>query len=86
MKDLLDVHTHTIASGHAYSTLREMIEAAKRRGLSLIGISEHGPRMEGSCPEIYFCNFNQFSINIFITFKIFSYLRIICIARTQTKK
>ena len=39
MKDLLDVHTHTIASGHAYSTLREMIEAAKRRGLSLIGIS-----------------------------------------------
>ena len=57
MKDLLDVHTHTIASGHAYSTLREMIEAAKRRGLSLIGISEHGPRMEGSCPEIYFCNF-----------------------------
>ena len=57
MNDLLDVHTHTIASGHAYSTLREMIEAAKRRGLSLIGISEHGPRMEGSCPEIYFCNF-----------------------------
>ena len=57
MKDLLDVHTHTIASGHAYSTLREMIEAAKRHGLSLIGISEHGPRMEGSCPEIYFCNF-----------------------------
>ena len=31
MNDLLDVHTHTIASGHAYSTLREMIEAAKRR-------------------------------------------------------
>ena len=57
MNDLLDVHTHTIASGHAYSTLREMIEAAKNRGLSLIGISEHGPRMEGSCPEIYFCNF-----------------------------
>ena len=57
MNDLLDVHTHTIASGHAYSTLREMIEAAKHRGLSLIGISEHGPRMEGSCPEIYFCNF-----------------------------
>ena len=29
MTDLLDVHTHTIASVHAYSTLREMITAAK---------------------------------------------------------
>ena len=26
MMDLLDVHTHTIASVHAYSTLREMAE------------------------------------------------------------
>ena len=27
MLDLLDVHTHTIASVHAYSTIREMAEA-----------------------------------------------------------
>ena len=39
MKDLLDVHMHTIASVHAYSTLREMITAGKENGLSLIGIS-----------------------------------------------
>lgn len=57
MQDLLDVHMHTIASGHAYSTLREMIEMGAKRGLQLVGLSEHGPRMEGSCPEIYFCNF-----------------------------
>ena len=57
MKDLLDVHTHTIASGHAYSTVREMITMAKARKLALVGISEHGPAMEGSCPSIYFCNF-----------------------------
>ena len=57
MQDLLDVHMHTLASGHAYSTVREMIDAAKSRGLSLVGISEHGPAMQGSCPEIYFCNF-----------------------------
>lgn len=57
MKDLLDVHTHTIASGHAYSTVREMITMAKARHLALVGISEHGPAMEGSCPSIYFCNF-----------------------------
>ena len=54
MQDLLDVHTHTIASGHAYSTVREMIEMGAKRGLELVGMSEHGPRMEGSCPEIYF--------------------------------
>ena len=57
MKDLLDVHTHTLASGHAYSTVREVIEAAKARGLKLVGISEHGPAMEGTCAPMYFCNF-----------------------------
>jgi len=57
MKDLLDVHMHTIASGHAYSTVREMITQAKERQLSIVGISEHGPAMRGSCPPIYFCNF-----------------------------
>ena len=57
MKDVLDVHMHTIASGHAYSTLREMITMAKARGLALVGISEHGPAMEGTCAPIYFCNF-----------------------------
>ena len=33
MKDILDLHTHTIASGHAYNTMNEMIAAAKLRGL-----------------------------------------------------
>lgn len=33
MKTLLDVHTHTIASGHAYSSLQEMTMAAKEKGL-----------------------------------------------------
>ena len=33
MKDILDLHTHTIASGHAYNTMNEMISAAKLRGL-----------------------------------------------------
>ncbi len=57
MKDVLDVHTHTIASGHAYSTLREMILAAKEKGLEMIGIADHGPTLPGSCHEFYFCNF-----------------------------
>ena len=57
MKDLLDVHMHTLASGHAYSTPREMVAAGRHAGLALIGMSEHGPQMRGSCHEFYFCNF-----------------------------
>ena len=56
MKDLLDVHTHTIASGHAYSTIRENILAAKNAGLELVGIADHAPSMPGSCHEYNFLN------------------------------
>lgn len=55
-KILLDVHTHTIASGHAYSTLQEMVQAAADKGLEVFGITEHGPRIPGSCPLVYFRN------------------------------
>ena len=41
MKTLLDVHTHTVASGHAFSTLQEMAVAASEKGLKLLGITEH---------------------------------------------
>lgn len=57
MIDILDVHTHTIASGHAYSTLQEMIDSAKTKGLKLLGITEHTNKMPGTCSEIYFYNF-----------------------------
>ena len=36
MKYVLDAHTHTIASGHAYSTIREMAKAASEKGLELL--------------------------------------------------
>ena len=57
MKDVLDVHTHTIASGHAYSTIREMITAAKNSGMELIGISEHTGGIAGGPDDFYFVNF-----------------------------
>ena len=56
MKTLLDVHTHTIASGHAYSSLQEMTLAAKEKGLEILGITEHGPNIPGTCDPIYFRN------------------------------
>ena len=56
MKIELDVHTHTIASGHAFSTLQEMAQAAAGKGLKLLGITEHSSGIPGSCAPIYFRN------------------------------
>ncbi len=56
MKTLLDVHTHTLVSGHAFSTLGEMIAEAQRQGLEILGVTEHGPSIPGTCDPIYFRN------------------------------
>lgn len=56
MTPLLDVHTHTVASGHAYSSLQEMAQAAASQGLQILGVTEHGPSIEGTCPLLYFKN------------------------------
>lgn len=56
MKFVLDTHTHTLASGHSYSTIREMAHTASEKGLKLLGITEHAPKMPGSCHEFYFQN------------------------------
>ena len=53
---LCDLHTHTIISGHAYSTLKENIEEAKKKGLKFLGTSEHSQKMPGSCNNVYFYN------------------------------
>ncbi len=55
--DMMDLHTHTLVSGHAYNTRNEMIEAAKRKGLGILGITEHAPAMPGSCHSMYFMNY-----------------------------
>lgn len=52
----LDVHTHTIVSGHAFSTVQEMAKAASEKGLEYLGITEHGPGIPGTCHPIYFRN------------------------------
>ena len=57
MRPLMDLHTHTLASGHAYSTLKENLEEAKKMGLKILGTSEHARMMPGTAPLIYFQNF-----------------------------
>ncbi|HAO60848.1 MAG TPA: phosphatase [Erysipelotrichaceae bacterium] len=53
----LDVHTHTTASGHAYSTLGEMVSAASRQGLKILGVTEHAEGVPGTCSYLYFSNY-----------------------------
>ena len=55
MKYLLDSHTHTIASGHAYCTLLEMVRAAASRGLELLCISRSCPCHGGHHLPGLFC-------------------------------
>lgn len=56
MHYVLDTHSHTLASGHAYNTIREMAAAAEKKGLKLLGITEHAPQMPGTCHDFYFSN------------------------------
>lgn len=57
MNDIIDLHTHTLACGHAYNSLYEMAAAAADHGVKVFGSSDHGPAMPGSCHEFYFSNF-----------------------------
>ncbi|NOI22996.1 phosphatase [Vibrio mediterranei] len=56
MKIVIDTHTHTIASGHAYSTVLENALAAKNKGLELLCITDHAPEMPGAPHYWYFNN------------------------------
>ena len=56
MKIIADTHAHTLASGHAYSTIKEMASAAKLRGLKALALTEHAPEMPGTCGLFYFQN------------------------------
>ena len=59
MRLIADTHAHTIASGHAYSSLKEMAYAASKNGLEVLSLTEHAPQNAGDLvKEIYFRNFN----------------------------
>jgi putative hydrolase len=56
MQFVADLHVHTVASGHAYSTVLEVARAAADRGLALIAITDHGPAMPGGPHAYHFSN------------------------------
>ncbi len=56
MKIIADTHTHTLASGHAYSTVWENIQAAKAAGISFLCVTEHCPAMPDGPSQTFFSN------------------------------
>ena len=52
----LDMHIHSVSSGHAYSTITENARYAAQIGMEAIGITDHAPMMPGSCGHIHFLN------------------------------
>jgi len=56
---IADLHCHTIASTHAYSTITELAQAASRRGLTAVGCTDHGTAMWDAPKSSYFGNLND---------------------------
>ena len=65
MDYIADMHTHTIASGHAYNTITEMAKAASDIGLKMLGITEHAVSMPGTCHDFYFENLKMVKRELF---------------------
>ena len=53
-----DLHTHTLASSHAYSTIRENAELAHKHGLEAMAITDHAPAMVDAPHEWHFACLN----------------------------
>ncbi|MDC5819487.1 phosphatase [Vibrio europaeus] len=56
MNLVIDTHTHTYASGHAYSTLIENARMAKENGLEMFCTTDHAESMPGAPHYWFFSN------------------------------
>ena len=71
MRELIDLHTHTVSSGHAYSTVKENIDSARDKGIKYLGISDHAPKMPGTAHIYHFHNLRVIpkhidGVNVFV--------------------
>ena len=48
----VDLHTHTVASYHAYSTIVEYVHQAKLCGIKMFATTDHGPSLEDA-PHVW---------------------------------
>ncbi len=53
---IIDTHTHSLASGHAYSSLEEMARSAASRGIPGFVLTDHSPGMPGGAHLFHFYN------------------------------
>ena len=63
-KLVIDLHTHTIASGHAFGTIEENALAAKQKGLVGLGISDHAPGVDPRTDPLSFATLCEVPRNI----------------------
>lgn len=56
MQILVDTHSHTVASNHAYSTVHDYWRMAAERGLQAFGLSDHAPTMPDGAHYWHFGN------------------------------
>jgi putative hydrolase len=56
MYSVIETHFHTVASGHAYSTVLEGVAYAKKYGMKGLAITDHGPEMPAGAHLWHFGN------------------------------
>lgn len=56
MNIVLDIHSHTVACQHGYSTVQEIAKQARDIGLELFAVTEHGPKLLPGHNEFFFRN------------------------------
>ncbi len=59
MQILVDTHTHTNVSHHAFSTLGENITEAKKRGIDMVCITNHAPALPDSAHLWHFASLKR---------------------------
>ena len=56
IKFIADMHTHTVASTHAYSTVTENAKWASEHGIKYLGMTDHGVKMQDAPDTWHFEN------------------------------
>jgi putative hydrolase len=56
MRIAIDTHTHSVSSGHAYSTVYELALGARKRRLKGFVLTDHGPGLPGGTHAYHFGN------------------------------
>jgi putative hydrolase len=56
MNICIDTHTHSVSSGHAYSTIDDLARGARKRRLKGFVLTDHGPAMPGGPYRFHFAN------------------------------